>query len=90
VESRLTARANIRLVALGDEAVVFHPSSWSSHVLNAAAAAVLEFILERPRTRQEIAALLQELLNAAEQPSLQKHVESVIGDLCIIDLIHEV
>lgn len=69
---------------------MFQPRTWSSHVLNASAAAVLEFVMEKPRARREIEALLGELLDPSERPHLARLVESTVESLRIIDLIHEI
>ena len=89
MKGRFAAREKIRVVHLDDEVVVFHPRTWASHVLNASAAAVLEFVSERPRGRDEIEALLARLLDPSEQPLLSSHVDAVIENLRIIDLLHE-
>lgn len=86
---QFSACAGLRIVHLDDESVVFHPKTWSSHLLNASAAAVLEFVIERSRSRDEIETLLARLLDPAEQPSLLRHVDGVIENLRLIDLIHE-
>jgi PqqD family protein of HPr-rel-A system len=39
-----------------DEALVFNPASWETHFLNESAAYVLEALLERPRSVEEIVA----------------------------------
>lgn len=89
VEPRFAAQSHLRIVHLDDEAVVFHPRSWASHVLNAAASAVLESVLERPRSRADIKSLLAGLLDPVELDSLDEHVDVVIENLRLIDLIHD-
>lgn len=87
--AQYAASAGLRVVPFDDESVVFHPKTWSSHVLNGSAAAVLEFVIERSRSRGEIETLLARLLDPTEQPSLPRHVDGVIENLRLIDLIHE-
>ena len=89
VERRFAAHVHLRIVHLDDETVVFHPKSWASHVLNAAASAVLESAIERPLSRSEIRSLLAGLLDPAELGALDQHVDGVIENLRIIDLIHD-
>jgi PqqD family protein of HPr-rel-A system len=83
------ARPGIRFVRLDDDAVVFNPRTWFSHVLNPSAAMVLEFLMERPRSREEIEGFLSELLGPGERQVVAVHVDRVVDDLIMIDLIHE-
>ena len=88
-ERRFAAQPGLRIVQLDDEVVVFHPLSWASHVLNAAASAVLEAAAAQPRSRTEVRSLLAELLDPAELVSLDLHVDNVIESLRMTALIHE-
>ena len=85
---RLTYPAGPRLL-FDDELVVFNPLSWDVHVLNPAAAAVYEFLLEAPANRLEIESLLSELLVENERGAAAEHAESVIGDLKSLGLLSD-
>lgn len=89
VTPRFTAQTALKIARLGDDIVVFHPTSWFSHVLNPAAAAVLDFVSESARSRDEIESLLFDLLDADARASCGQHADRVIEDLSIIGLIHE-
>jgi PqqD family protein of HPr-rel-A system len=69
-----------------DEFVVFNPSSWEVHVLNAAAAAVYERLLEAPTSAAEIESLLGELLVETERDSAGEYAQRVIDDLKALGL----
>jgi PqqD family protein of HPr-rel-A system len=83
---RLTYPAGPRFL-FDDELVVYNPLSWDVHVLNAAAAAVYEFLLEAPASRAEVESLLAELLVENERSAAAEHAESVIGDLKSLGLL---
>lgn len=89
VTPRFAAQTELKIARLGDEIVVFHPTSWFSHVLNPAAAAVLDFVSESARSRDEIESLLFDLLDEDARASCAQHADRVIEDLSIIGLIHE-
>ena len=84
----MTAETNLRLTypagprfSFDDEIVVFNPLSWDVHVLNAAAAAVYEFLLEGRASPAEIESLLAELLVEEERGAAGDYARRVIGDL---------
>ena len=83
---RLIYPAGPRFV-FDDELVVFNPLSWDVHVLNPAAAAVYEFLLEASAGRAEIESLLEELLVDSERGAAAEHAQSVIGDLKSLGLL---
>lgn len=57
---RIRQAERLRAVLLDDELVVFNPTTWETHILNAAAAVVLDALAEHPRTEREIADLLRD------------------------------
>ncbi|MCS7100454.1 MAG: HPr-rel-A system PqqD family peptide chaperone [Burkholderiaceae bacterium] len=70
-----------------DEVVVFEPLSWDAHVLNAAAAAVLEFLQQAPRTELEVAALLSDLLCEEERAAAAEYARQLLSDLSQLSLV---
>lgn len=70
-----------------DEAVVFDPLSWDAHLLNPAAIAVLELLLEAPRSEDVIAAFLREALQPEEQPQASAHAQQLISELRALGLV---
>ena len=83
---RLTYPAGPRF-SFDDELVVFNPLSWDVHVLNPAAAAIYEFLVEGPASRPEVESLLGELLVEGERGAAAAHAETVIGDLKSLGLL---
>jgi PqqD family protein of HPr-rel-A system len=77
----------VRVVLLDDEAVVFNPFSWETHVLNAAAALVLERIVAGPCHASEVEALLAEALDPSERAQAASHAERLLHDLGSLRLI---
>lgn len=72
---------------LDDEAVVFEPLSWDAHVLNPAAHAVLDLLLEGARTEDEVAAFLAEALEPAERAAAHGHARRLLGELQSLRLV---
>ena len=70
-----------------DEAVVFNPLSWDAHLLNPAAIAVLELLLEAPRFGDEITAFLREALQPDEQPQSSAYAQRLISELQALGLV---
>jgi PqqD family protein of HPr-rel-A system len=79
----------IRVLAFDDESVIFNPVSWDAHLLNAAAAAVLEF-LDRPRGFAEIEQLLREALLEAQQPDAAAHARHLLEQFEQLGLVRRV
>lgn len=80
----------LRVRYFDDEAVVFDPLSWDAHLLNPAAMAVLEFLLEAPRPGSDIASLLEEALRPGEQAQADVHARRLIDHLLVLGLIRAV
>lgn len=74
---RFVAARGIRVLTFDDESVIFNPLSWDAHLLNAAAAVVLEF-LERPRAIGEVEQLLREALLEEQQGDAPAHVRLLL------------
>jgi PqqD family protein of HPr-rel-A system len=87
---RFSAVQGLRAHAYDDEAVVFDPLSWDAHLLNPAAMAVLELLLESPRSEGEITAFLASALHSTEQTNATEHAQRLIGELQSLGLVHHV
>lgn len=79
----------VRMLSLDDDAVVFNPFSWETHVLNAAAALVLDLASERPCTLAGLGDAFAELLSAEEQPRAEEHARRLLGELVSLRLLVE-
>jgi PqqD family protein of HPr-rel-A system len=53
---RVASHPDLRILRFDDESVVFNPFLWHTHLLNAAAAFVLDALEEGPASAEEIAA----------------------------------
>jgi PqqD family protein of HPr-rel-A system len=89
-DRRYRAAAGIRVLDFTDEFVVFNPLSWDAHLLNAAAAAVLELLAEAPRTEEEVAAFLREALLDAERAAAAEHALRLLQELTRLGLVRAV
>jgi PqqD family protein of HPr-rel-A system len=77
----------VRVLTLDDDAVVFNPFSWETHVLNPAAALVLDMAAQRPCTLQGLSHAFAELLSAEEQPHADGHARRLLGELVSLRLL---
>jgi len=84
---RFAAIDHVRVLEFEDEAVVFNPLSWDAHLLNPAAIAVLELLLEAPRSEDEIAAFLTEALQPDEQSQASAYAQRLINELQTLGLV---
>jgi PqqD family protein of HPr-rel-A system len=84
---RFAAVDHLRVHTFEDEAVVFDPLSWDAHLLNPAAIAVLDLLIEAPRAEDEIAAFLREALQPEEQPQASSHAQRLITELQALGLV---
>lgn len=87
---RYAAATGIRTLDFGEEWVVFNPLSWDAHLLNAAAAIVLDLLGAEAQTEAEIAAYLRDVLVDAEQAAAPAHAHRLIGELVQLGLVHRV
>jgi PqqD family protein of HPr-rel-A system len=77
----------LRICDFDDETVVFNPLSWETHVLNPAAAAVLELLQEAPRSLDDVEAFLAEALDPDEACAAHDHAQRVLEELSELRLI---
>ena len=87
---RYAAIEGIRAFDYGDECIVFNPLSWDAHLLNAAAASVLELLVAQAQSADEIEQYLRELLVADEQNDAAVHSRHLLDELTQLGLVHAV
>jgi len=85
---RFTVTDGLRILTFDDEAVVFDPLSWDAHLLNNAAAAVLELLKDEPRTEREVIEFLEDALQPREQPQAAEHARQLLVELKTLGLVH--
>jgi PqqD family protein of HPr-rel-A system len=66
---RLVDPSGIRVRRFGDEALVFNPITWETHLLNGAAVRVLDGLLSGPRPEAELVAEVCEGDGLVEGPA---------------------
>jgi PqqD family protein of HPr-rel-A system len=82
-----TAVDGLRIRELDGEAVVFEPVSWDAHLLNPAAVAVLELLIEAPRNEHQVAMFLHEALSPEERSRADEHAHRLLADLQSLGLV---
>jgi PqqD family protein of HPr-rel-A system len=87
---RFAAVDGLRLCVLDDDVVVFDPLSWDAHLLNPAARAVLDLLLEAPQSEAEVEAFLLEALQPGEQTKAMTHARKLVGELQALGLVRVV
>lgn len=80
----------LRFRHFDEEAVVFHPLSWDAHLLNPAASAVVELLLESPRSESDVAAFLKDSLEPGERGQAEAHATRLVEHLRLLGLIRPV
>jgi PqqD family protein of HPr-rel-A system len=79
---RLVDPSGIRIRRFGDEALVFNPLSWETHLLNGVAMRVLDALAEGPRADTELVAeLFGSDPRAGEPRSMRDEIASFLGEL---------
>jgi PqqD family protein of HPr-rel-A system len=68
-----------------DEALVFNPSSWETHLLNEAAALVLDALVAGPRSVEEIVAEVER--EVAVPDGFAGQVDALLGQLESLGLV---
>lgn len=89
-DATLVAVDGLRIRYFDDEAVVFDPLSWDAHLLNPAAIAVLELLIDTPRSEDEVADFLAEVLHAEERDHAAAHAHRLTGELLALSLVRPV
>jgi len=87
----LSQPAETPLHVFGNEAVVFNPASWETHLVNLAAAEIIASLSERPKLGEELVA---ELLALTEPPvdtdALRRRILEHLGELESLGLVRAV
>jgi PqqD family protein of HPr-rel-A system len=86
---RYAVAPGVRLCILDDEAIVFNPFSWETHLLNCAAALALDMASSGPCTEATIHALLAEVLDEQERPRAAEHARELVQQLLALRLLVE-
>jgi PqqD family protein of HPr-rel-A system len=84
---RFAAMEALRLREFDDGVIVFDPASWDAHLLNPAAAAILEMCMARPSSLQDIEVFLAQALSEEERSSACDHAERLLGELAELGLV---
>jgi PqqD family protein of HPr-rel-A system len=67
--------------------MILNPLSWDTHILTAAAAAILESLAEGPRSADEIEEYLRDLLVESQKSEAAAHTHRLIEELVQLGLI---
>jgi PqqD family protein of HPr-rel-A system len=87
VEARFGLAPGVRVKVFDDEAVVFNPFTWETHVLNPSATLVLERLHAGPCSRHEIEELLAEALSEDDRVHAAQHAKRLLDELCSLRLL---
>lgn len=79
----------VRLCVLDDEAIVFNPFSWETHLLTPAAAVVLESVASAPCTEGGVRDILGEVLDEQERPRAAEYAHRLLRELTDLRLLVE-
>lgn len=82
---RVAAHPDLRVLRFDDESVVFNPFLWHTHLLNAAAALILDALEDGPATAAEIAAAITDESGAPAIPADQ--VGRLLEELARLTLV---
>ena len=77
------------MLDFGDESVVFNPASWDAHLLNAAAAGILELLAQGPQSASELESFLRAVLLESERPQAAIHAQRLVQELTQLGLVRE-
>ena len=86
---RYAIAPGVRLCMLDDEAIVFNPFSWETHLLNCAAALALDMASSGSCTEAAVFALLAEVLEEQERPRAAEHARELVQQLLALRLLVE-
>ena len=86
---RYALAPEVRLRRVDDDAVVFNPFSWETHLLNPAAALVLEQSALGDCTETGVAEVLAEVLDESERPHAEQHARQLLDELVSLRLLVE-
>jgi len=79
---RLTDPARIRIRRFGDEALIFNPLSWETHLLGLPAMSLIEALARGPMREVDLArTLVDDDEEAAEAEALMNRVRALLDEL---------
>src|SRR5262245_38279882 len=84
---RYAAVEGIRAFDFDHECIVFNPLSWDAHLLNAAAAAVLDLLGSAPQSAAAVEEFLRDLLVDSEKGEAAGHSQRLLEELSHLGLI---
>jgi PqqD family protein of HPr-rel-A system len=90
LECRYALSADVRIRRLDDDAIVFNPFSWETHLLNPAAALVLELSASDDCTVASVTEVLAEVLDDAERLRAAEHARQLLNELVGMRLLVEI
>lgn len=70
-----------------DEALVFNPATWETHLLNESASIVLDALAEGPRSLEEIVGEVASVAEAALPDGFAEQVGELLGQLESLGLV---
>jgi PqqD family protein of HPr-rel-A system len=85
---RVAAHPDLRILRFDDESVVFNPFLWHTHLLNPAAALILDALEEGPATAAELAGGLSDESGTPAIPVAQ--IEAALEQLAGLALVEAV
>lgn len=85
---RVATHRDLRILRFDDESVVFNPFLWHTHLLNAAAALILDALEEAPATAAELAAAMVDEAGVPAVPVVE--IDRVLGELERLALVEPV
>jgi PqqD family protein of HPr-rel-A system len=85
VRWHLVSPAETAVLRFDDEALVFNPSSWETHLLNEAGALVLDALVAGPRSIDEIVAQVES--EVAVPDDFAGQVDTLLGQLESLGLV---
>jgi len=79
----------LRLQRLDDDAIVFNPFSWETHLLNPAATLVLDLAASTDCTERGVIDVLTDVLDDNERPHAAEHARQLLDELLGLRLLVE-
>ena len=90
IQPTFAVAPGLRVAWLDNDAIVFNPFSWETHILNPAAAVVLDCATSAPFSEAGIAELLAEVLDERERGQAVEHAHRVLKELLGLRLLAKV
>jgi PqqD family protein of HPr-rel-A system len=84
---QLSDPADTAVLRFDDEALVFNPATWETHLLNESASLVLGALLEGPRSVDEIVATVRRVCSVPVPDGFADQVGDLLGQLESLGLV---